>query len=495
MSLADKANILIFMSRSITANYIFNLLNTISGILFPLITFPYSSRILLAEGIGEVSFYQSIISYISLVVGLGIPLYAVREIARVRNDRKQLNVTTIEILSLHGITTLIGYLVIAILCFTVPKIQTDLPLFLLLSSSIFLTTIGCEWFYKGIEDFKYITVRGLIVRMIGMILLFTLVKTKNDILWYGITITLTSVGNSVFNFIRLRKYLHICNIDCHRINPFKHLKSVGITFLLVILSTIYITLNPVILGFMTDDVYVGYYYGGIKLFSLVFGIIDSLTAILLPRFSNLIAEGRDKEFAAVSQKVYSFTIGVSLPISTGLFFVSQYVIPILGGDSFIPAIGVSQILSALLILVGLSNVFGMQTLYPKGKVSIMVKVTLIACIVDLLVCFLAIPTFKHYGAAMGYLTAELVAVIGLYIMGRKYISIKLFDKSIMHYLSATILMTLALYILQSLKWNNLLMCAVMVCTGAFIYILSLLLIKDSLIFEGIAIVKSKYFKK
>ena len=132
------------MSRSITANYIFNLLNTISGILFPLITFPYSSRILLAEGIGEVNFYQSIISYI---------------------DRKQPNVTTIEILSLHGITTLIGYLVVAILCFTVPKIQTDLPLFLLLSSSIFLTTIGCEWFYKGIEDFKYITVRGLIVRI------------------------------------------------------------------------------------------------------------------------------------------------------------------------------------------------------------------------------------------------------------------------------------------------------------------------------------------
>ena len=483
------------MSRSITANYIFNLLNTISGILFPLITFPYSSRILLAEGMGEVNFYQSIISYISLVVGLGIPLYAVREIARVRNDRKQLNVTTIEILSLHGITTLIGYLVVAILCFTVPKIQTDLPLFLLLSSSIFLTTIGCEWFYKGIEDFKYITVRGLIVRMIGIILLFTLVKTKNDILWYGITITLTSVGNSVFNFIRLRKYLCICNIDRRSINPYKHLKSVGITFLLVLLSTIYLTLNPVILGFMTDDVYVGYYYGGIKLFSLVFGIVDSLTAILLPRFSNLMAEGRDEEFATISQKVYSFTVGVSLPISVGLFFVSQYAIPILGGNSFIPSIGVSQILSVLLVLVGLSNVFGMQTLYPKGKVYIMVKVTLMACITDLLVCFLTIPTFKHYGAAMGYLAAELVATTGLYIMGRKYISIRLFDKSIIHYLFAVILMGGGLFVLQSLNWNNLLMCIIMMCVGAFIYVLSLLLLKDSLILEGLAIVQNKCLKK
>ena len=148
---------------SVSKNYILSLVNTISGLLFPIITFPYASRILMADGIGEVNFFTSIISYISLFTCLGIPLYAVREIARVRNDRKQLNVTTIEILSLHGITTLIGYLVVAILCFTVPKIQTDLPLFLLLSSSIFLTTIGCEWFYKGIEDFKYITVRGCLL--------------------------------------------------------------------------------------------------------------------------------------------------------------------------------------------------------------------------------------------------------------------------------------------------------------------------------------------
>ncbi|MCS2582601.1 oligosaccharide flippase family protein [Bacteroides sp. BFG-551] len=482
------------MSRSITANYFFNLLNTISGILFPLITFPYSSRILLAEGIGEVNFYQSIISYISLVVGLGMPLYAVREIARVRNDREQLNITTIEILSLHGITTLAGYLIVAILCFTVSKVQADLSLFLLLSSSIFLTTIGCEWFYKGIEDFKYITVRGLVVRIVGIILLFTLVKTKNDILWYGITITLTSVGNNIFNFVRLRKYLSISKCSYYKINPFKHLKSVGITFLLILLSTIYLTLNPVILGFMTSDIYVGYYHTGVKLFTLVFGIIDSLTAILLPRFANLLSEGRNEEFTVISQKVYSFTIGISLPISVGLFFISQYAIPILGGDSFIPSIGVSQILSALLVLVGLSNVFGMQNLYLKGKIYIMVKVTFLACIADLLVCFLTIPTLKHYGAAMGYLAAELVAVLGLYFMGRKYISIKLLDKSVIHYLFATVMMGMALYILQSLSWNNIFMCVIMVFVGVFVYMLSLLLVKDSLVLESILVIKNKLLK-
>ena len=476
---------------SVKQNYFYSLLNTISGLLFPIVTFPYVARILMADGIGQVNFYLSIINYISMFAGLGIPTYAIREIARVKSNVKEMNQVAVEILLLHTFLTLLGYIVVGVVALTVAQVQVNLPLFLILSMNLFFIAIGCEWFYKGIEDFKYITVRGLIVRMIGIILLFTLVKTKNDILWYGITITLTSVGNSVFNFIRLRKYLCMCNIDRRSINPYKHLKSVGITFLLVLLSTIYLTLNPVILGFMTDDVYVGYYYGGITLFSLVFGIVDSLTAILLPRFSNLMAEGRDEEFATISQKVYSFTVGVSLPISVGLFFVSQYAIPILGGNSFIPSIGVSQILSVLLVLVGLSNVFGMQTLYPKGKVYIMVKVTLMACITDLLVCFLTIPTFKHYGAAMGYLAAT----TGLYIMGRKYISIRLFDKSIIHYLFAVILMGGGLFVLQSLNWNNLLMCIIMMCVGAFIYVLSLLLLKDSLILEGLAIVQNKCLKK
>ena len=100
------------MAQTIKTNYIFNLINTISVFLFPVITFPYASRIMLAEGIGLVNFYQSIIQYIILLTCLGIPMYAIREIAKVRDNAEECNRVTQEILLLHLILTALGYIII-----------------------------------------------------------------------------------------------------------------------------------------------------------------------------------------------------------------------------------------------------------------------------------------------------------------------------------------------------------------------------------------------
>lgn len=166
------------MAQSVKVNYILNLINTGTQMLFPLITFPYVCRVIEPDGVGQVNFFQSIISYISLFTCLGIPMYAIREIARDRNDVVKMNRTAVEILLLHSMLTLIGYAVVAILCLTVPQIQVNIPLFLILSLTIFFTAIGCEWFYQGIEDFKYITIRGLIIKIISVVLLFIFVKSK-----------------------------------------------------------------------------------------------------------------------------------------------------------------------------------------------------------------------------------------------------------------------------------------------------------------------------
>ena len=166
------------MARSVKANYLFNLINSASQLLFPLITFPYASRIMMADGIGQVNFFQSIISYISLFTCLGIPMYAIREIAKVRDNLEKMTRTTVEILLLHAFLTLFGYIIVAAICMTVAKVQTDIPLFLILSVSIFFTAIGCEWFYQGIEDFKYVAIRGIVVKTVSVLLLFLLVKSN-----------------------------------------------------------------------------------------------------------------------------------------------------------------------------------------------------------------------------------------------------------------------------------------------------------------------------
>lgn len=135
-------------------------------------------------------------------------MYAIREIAKDRNNVIKMNQTTVEILLLHTILTLIGYIIVAILCISIPEIKADLSLFLVLSLTIFFTAIGCEWFYQGIEDFKYITIRGLIIKSIAIILLFLLVKTKDDLIYYGWYTVIGILGGNIFNFFRLRKYIH-----------------------------------------------------------------------------------------------------------------------------------------------------------------------------------------------------------------------------------------------------------------------------------------------
>lgn len=191
------------MAKSLKANYLFNLANTISGLLFPLITFPYASRILLADGIGQINFFQSIIQYITLLTCLGIPMYAIREVAKIRENIEERNKVTVEILLLHTSLTVVGYIIMILLVATVTKIQVDILLFLLLSTTIFFTAIGCEWFYQGVEDFKYITIRGLIVKTISVILLFLLVKTKEDIMWYAAYSVFGVLGGNVLSLIHI----------------------------------------------------------------------------------------------------------------------------------------------------------------------------------------------------------------------------------------------------------------------------------------------------
>lgn len=200
------------MAQSVKVNYILNLINTGTQMLFPLITFPYVCRVIEPDGVGQVNFFQSIISYISLFTCLGIPMYAIREIARDRNDVVKMNRTAVEILLLHSMLTLVGYAIVAILCLTVPQIQVNIPLFLILSLTIFFTAIGCEWFYQGIEDFKYITIRGLIIKTVSVVLLFIFVKSKTDLLYYGCYTVFGVLGGNIFNFFRLRKYIHRENI-------------------------------------------------------------------------------------------------------------------------------------------------------------------------------------------------------------------------------------------------------------------------------------------
>lgn len=418
--------------------------------LFPLITFPYTARIIMADGIGQVNFFSSIISYISLFTCLGIPMYAIRETAKVRDDQKELSKTTTEILLLHACLTLFGYLAVFIIAFTVPKVMVDIPLFLLLSTSIFFTAIGCEWFYQSVEDFKYITIRAIIIKSICAVLLFLLVHSKDDLMYYAIYTVVGSVGNNIFNFIRLRKYVKVKYIDFKELKPLRHLKPALHIFVLILVVSIYINLDTVMLGFLKDSTAVGYYTGATKLTKMLLGIVSSLGTVMVPRLSNLIQNGQMEEFKKLSQKAVDFVFALSFPLFLGLIVSAPILIRLFCGPSYEPAISTLQIISPILLFIALSNVLGIQILYPQGKENIVIKCTIFGAITNFTLNLILIPLMANDGAAIATCVAEFMVTFVMIIIGRKYLPIEYSFKRYSNYIIGGALMLGAIMLVNNI---------------------------------------------
>lgn len=477
------------MAQSVKVNYILNLINTGTQMLFPLITFPYVCRVIEADGIGQINFFQSIISYISLFTCLGIPMYAIREIARDRSDVVQMNQTAMEILLLHSMLTLVGYAIVAILCLTVPQIQVNIPLFLILSLTIFFTAIGCEWFYKGIEDFKYITIRGLIIKTVSVVLLFIFVKSKTDLLYYGCYTVFGVLGGNIFNFFRLRKYIHRENIIFSELHIKRHVKPVLKVFSFSVVTSIYLQLNTVLLGFLKNALAVGYFAAATKVMQMLLMMSFCLGSVMMPRASHLIAENKEDEFNRLIQKSYDFTLAIALPMTIGLIFCAPSLITALCGVKFEHSILPSQIIAPIILMVAISNVFGIQVLFPKGKINIVTFCCGIGAVADLILNLCLIPFFSYIGTSIAYLGAEVATTVSMYFIGRKYIPIIYFKKSYLTYALGCIVMAFVLYGLSLLQLPAFTILLLQGCCGVLAYFIILCICKDEMLVQILSKIK------
>lgn len=477
------------MAQSVKVNYILNLINTGTQMLFPLITFPYVCRVIEADGIGQINFFQSIISYISLFTCLGIPMYAIREIARDRSDVVQMNRTAMEILLLHSMLTLVGYAIVAILCLTVPQIQVNIPLFLILSLTIFFTAIGCEWFYQGIEDFKYITIRGLIIKTVSVVLLFIFVKSKTDLLYYGCYTVFGVLGGNIFNFFRLRKYIHRENIIFSELHIKRHIKPVLKVFSFSVVTSIYLQLNTVLLGFLKNALAVGYFAAATKVMQMLLTMSVCLGSVMMPRASHLIAENKEDEFNRLIQKSYDFTLAIALPMTIGLIFCAPSLITALCGVKFEHSILPSQIIAPIILMVAISNVFGIQVLFPKGKINIVTLCCGIGAVADLILNLCLIPLFSYIGTSIAYLGAEVATTVSMYFIGRRYIPIIYFKKSHLTYALGCVVMAFALYGLSLLQLPTFTILLLQGCCGVLAYFIILCICKDEMLVQILSKIK------
>lgn len=381
-----------------------NAILTVAGIIFPLITFPYISRVLLVEGSGKVAFATSVVTYFTMFASLGIPTYGVRACAIVRDNKEKLSKTVQELLIISGGTTLLTYIVFGISLFVIPEFAQERTLLLIVGLGIGLNTIGVQWLYNALEQYSYITTCSILFKVIGMILMFLLVKESSDYQIYGGVYVIASFGSYVLNFICLRKFVTFQKTGTYQFK--QHLKHIMVFFAMSAGASIYLNLDVVMLRFLQSNEAVGYYNAGIKVKTVLVTCVTSLGTVLLPRLSYYIETADKKAFQLMVGKAFRFVFVAASAVTVYFSIFARESILLLSGEAFLPAVGPMMILMPTVLLIGLSNVTGIQILTPNGREREVMYSIWGGAILDFVLNLIVIPKFSANGAALSTLLAE-----------------------------------------------------------------------------------------
>lgn len=479
--------------NSIKTNFLMNIILTMSSFIFQLITFPYVSRILSPIGTGKVSFATSFISYFSMVDQLGIPTYGVRACAQIRDNREKLTRTVQELLFFNFIMCTVSYVTLFFILAFIPKFKEDSLLYLIISFSIILTSIGMEWLYKALEQYVYITIRSVFFKLIALIAMFFMVHKESDYVIYGGITILASSASNIFNFINAHKYIDLKPIGEYNLK--KHLKPIMIFFAMSCATTIYTNLDNVMLGFMTTDMDVGYYDAATKIKKILISVVISLSVVLLPRVSYYIENNMIEQFKNITKKAISFVILLATPLMVYFICYAKEGIYFLSGEAYAGAIKPMQIIMPTILFVGITNLLGIQMLVPLGKEKIVLYSEIVGAIIDIGLNAILIPYYAAAGAAIGTLVAEFAVLVVQYSALKDEVS-ETFKK--IHYgqiIFATFLGFVVSFWVKFLGLGNFLTLLVSAVLFFGAYGLFLLFKKEEIIMEIWNIVTKKMLKE
>lgn len=414
-------------TKSIKVNMILNGIKGLLGVIFPLITFPYVSKILGAENIGKYNFANSIISYFILLAALGINTYAIREGARFRVNEEKLNKFISEIFTINLISTMVSYLLLLVIVLIVPKFKDYSIMIWILSLQIIFKTIGIEWIYSIYEDYKYITIRSILFQLLSLLLLFIFVHSKSDLYVYAIITVISSVGSNILNLTHSRKY---CKIAITKnINFQEHIKPILILFATTVTVTIYVNSDITILGFLTTDYNVGLYSVSTKIYTIIKSLLSSIVLVSIPRFSSLLAQNKKKEFKNTTEDIYKTLLTFIIPAIIGIIVLRNEIILIISDITYIEATS-SLVLLSIAIFFSLGAYFwGQAMLVPLKQEKKVLKITIISAIINIVLNLLLIPVWKENMAAITTIIAEAIAFVYCKYETKKIIKLPSFSQT------------------------------------------------------------------
>lgn len=461
--------------KSITINLIANGIKTLMSVLFPLITFPYASRILGAVGIGKVNYASSIISYFALIAALGISTYAIREGARIRDNKEKFNKFAKEMLHINLFTMVFAY-VLFFFFLSMPVLTGYKKLLTIFSAGIVFATIGMEWLFIIKEEYAYITKRAVLFQFLSLILLFLLVRSKDDYYWYAALTVISSGGSAILNLWQSRKLVSWGRKYSYEYR--KHLKPIMLIFGTSLASSIYMTMDTTMIGAMKGDAATGIYTAATKINLVISTLIGTVSSTILPRVSYYIGNGLREEYQKLMKTSANIMFMVSLPVAIGMMCTSDILIVMFSGKEFAAGTLAAKILSAKVVIGAINRIFAYQVCIPYKKDKEVLISTICGAMFNLCANALLIPKWGVTGASVATLCSEIIVLIVLTAYSKGFFEAKYIYRRFPVYFLASIWFFIVRWWVNAWTQNMILQLVITVSVCACGYLVALFIARD-----------------
>ncbi len=448
-------------------NFIYNFIYQILILILPLITVPYVSRVLGADGIGTYSYTYSIAYYFMIIAMLGLNNYGNRSIAKVRDDKQKLSKEFWSIYKLQLITSsimIILYLLYVLIFANQYKLIAFIQI-LYVASSVF----DINWFFFGIEKFKLTITRNTIIKVFSLVLIFIFVKNQNDVWKYTAILGGSILFSNLILFSFLKKYVKYERTTFREIK--KHFKPCLILFLPVIAVSIYKIMDKIMLGAMSTVKEVGYYENAEKIIQVPITLITALGTVSLPRASNMVSNNKENELKALIEKTMPFVMFLAFPMTLGILAVSKSFSIIFFGQEFEKSGLIMQLLSITIIFLSWGNVIRTQYLIPKEKDKEYIISAFLGAIINFIINYLLIPKYTSVGACIGTIIAEFTVMFYQSIVVSKELPLKKYIKNSLPFLFKSLIMFIIIILIGNTIKNIKLQMILQILIGIIIYFL------------------------
>lgn len=477
------------MNNSILKNLSYNVILQIVLMILPLVSIPFVSRVLGNEGIGIYSFTLSLTQYFIILGSIGLALYGNRQIAYTRDDKELMSRTFWAILILRVLTTSVALIVYYILFWN----ASDLKYIRMIQSiHIIASMLDITWLYVGLEDFKRIVSRNLLVKVIGLIAVFTLIKGPNDVeLYVWINIAM-SLGSSLIMWFYVPKLLVKTELKFTDIQT--HFKPALHLFIPQIASQVYVMLDKTMIGYLSDYEQVGFYTQSDRIIKAIQELIAALGTVMLPRMSYIFAQGDVEQMDTYLNQNLKAVSYVSLPMFIGLVAVAPEFVPWFFGPGYEPVILIMQMVASVLFFISLSSVLGVQYLIPSNRVNEFTLSIVLGASINLILNFTLIPRYGAIGAVIGTFTAEFTVMLVQFIVLRQKVKLSTYLNSLIKYGIASALMLFSIRSITIFLRVNAITTLIQVSLGVIVYFVSLILLKEEMNKKVIGLIRKLIFR-